>query len=138
VRVGLGLALISCLLAGGLGGEVASAPEASEWSQASEATSSQKPGKIKTVSGKLRRIDGNVLTIVKRGLMDDSFLEVEMDDSTKKTGQVVQGMHVKVKYREVRDPEDKDNVRRIAVEIEARPEFASKDAKKAAKQTQPQ
>ena len=99
---------------------------------------SRKSSKVKSVTGKLRRVDGNVLTIVKRGLMDDSFLEVEMDDSTKKTGQVVQGMHVKVKYREVRDPEDKDNVRRIAVEIEARPEFASKDAKKAAKQTQPQ
>ena len=140
------LTVIGYLLAGGAPGRVASAPSAapgtSSWRVASgenrtAQTKGEKPGRVKTTSGKLRKVEGNLLTIQKRGLVADSSIEIEVSDTTKKTGQVVPGMHVKVKYREVRDKETKELLRRVALEIEARPEFASKEAKKAAKQTQP-
>ena len=87
----------------------------------------------KTVSGKLRSIKDNVLVIQKSGLVSTSTEEIEMNEATKKIGQVLPGMHVKVKYRE--EETSKGQKRKIAVEIEARPEFASKEAKEASKQT---
>ena len=84
----------------------------------------------KTISGKLRSVKGNVLTVQKKGLASSSLVEIEMDDKTRVTGQVAQGMHVKVKYRGEGD-------RRIALEIEAWPEHASKAAREASKQTKP-
>jgi hypothetical protein len=91
----------------------------------------------KTVSGKLRRIEGSLLTVQKPGLVRASFVEIYLDGNTKKSGQVVQGMHVKVKYREEPDPDAPGQKRKVAVEIEARPEHASKTAREAAKQTNP-
>jgi hypothetical protein len=85
--------------------------------------------RTKSVSGKLRSINDNVMVIQKRGMVSDSTVEIAMDDQTKKTGQVVPGMHVKVKYREEKDG------RKVAVEIQAEPEFASKTAKEAARNT---
>lgn len=87
----------------------------------------------KTVSGKLRSIKDNVLVIQKSGMVGTSTEEIEMNEATKKTGQVLPGMHVKVKYRE--EEVSRGQKRKIAVEIEARPEFASKEAKEASKQT---
>lgn len=85
--------------------------------------------RTKTMSGKIRKIDGNVLLVEKPGLVSVSTVEFELNDATKKTGQVVPGMHVKIRYRE-------ENGRKIVIELETRPEFASKTAKQAAKQTQ--
>jgi hypothetical protein len=85
--------------------------------------------RTKNVTGKLRSVQGNLLVIQKRGLVSDSTIEIEMDDATKKTGQVVPGMRVKVKYREEKDG------RKVAVEIKAEPEAASKKAKEAARNT---
>lgn len=85
--------------------------------------------RMKTVTGKLRAVKENVLVIEKRGLVSSSTVEIEMDTATKKVGQVVPGMRVKVKYREEKDG------KKVAVEIEARPEYASKTAKKAARNT---
>lgn len=85
--------------------------------------------RTKSVTGKLRSVQGNLLVIQKHGLVSDSTMEIEMDDATKKTGQVVPGMRVKVKYREEKDG------RKVAVEIRAEPEAASKQAKEAARNT---
>ena len=87
----------------------------------------------KSVSGKLRSVKDNVLVIQKSGLVGTSVEEIEMNEDTKKIGQVLPGMHVRVKYRE--EEVSKGQKRKIAVEIEARPEFASKEAKEASKQT---
>jgi hypothetical protein len=83
----------------------------------------------KTMSGKIRKVDGNVLLVDKPGLVSITTIEFELNDATKKSGQVVPGMHVKLKYRE-------EGRRKIVIEMETRPEFASKTAKKAAKQTE--
>ncbi len=91
-------------------------------------------GGTKTASGKLRTVRDNVLVIEKKGFVRSGDIEIEMDNATKKTGQVVPGMHVKVKYRE---EDQAGHVRRIATEVEAWPEFASKTAREAAKQTRP-
>jgi len=85
--------------------------------------------RTKNVSGKLRSVQGNLLVIQKRGLVSDSTIEIEMNEATKKTGQVVPGMRVKVKYREEKDG------RKVALEIKAEPEAASKTAKEAARNT---
>ncbi len=84
----------------------------------------------KSVSGQLKSIKGKTLEIQKIGLLkrNAGVVEIEMDDGTKVTGQLVPGVHTKVKYREEKD-------KKIAIEIEARPEYASKEAKKAAEQT---
>lgn len=87
-------------------------------------------GGTKTVSGKLRAIHENTLTIENPGLFSASTVEIEMNDATKKSGQLAPGVHVKVKYRE-------EGGRKIALEITARPEYASKAAKKAATQARP-
>ena len=87
-------------------------------------------GGTKSVTGQLKSITGKTLQIQKIGLLKKNagVVEIEMDDATKVTGQLVPGVHTKVKYRE-------ENGKKIAVEIEARPEYASKEAKKAAEQT---
>jgi hypothetical protein len=87
-------------------------------------------GGLKTISGELHSLKDNVLTIRKIGLFSKSndTVEIEMNDATKTTGQLALGLHVKVKYRE-------ENGRKIAVEIETQPAYASKAAKKAAGQT---
>jgi hypothetical protein len=85
--------------------------------------------RTKNVTGKLRSVIDNVMVIQKRGMVSDSTVEIEMDEATKKIGQVVPGMRVKVKYREEKDG------RKVAVEIRAEPEVASKTAKEAARNT---
>jgi hypothetical protein len=84
----------------------------------------------KSISGQLKSIKDKTLAIQKIGLLSKSAdaIEIEMDDATKVTGQLVPGVHIKVKYRE-------QDGRKMAIEIEARPEYASKEAKKAAEQT---
>lgn len=84
----------------------------------------------KSISGQLKSIKGKTLAIQKIGLLSKSAdaIEIEMNDATKVTGQLVPGVHVKLKYRE-------EGGKKIAIEIEARPEYASKEAKKAAEQT---
>lgn len=84
--------------------------------------------KTKSLSGKIRRVEGNRITIKKSGLISSKEVEVEMTDATKKRGQIAPGMHIKVKYREEKTAGGE--TRLIAVEVEARPEYASKDAKK--------
>ena len=83
----------------------------------------------KSVTGQLKSIKGKALEIQKIGLLhkDAGVVEIEMNDATKVTGQLVPGVHTKVKYRE-------ESGKKIAIEIEARPEYASKEAKKAAGQ----
>ena len=87
-------------------------------------------GGTRSVTGQLKSIKGKTLEIQKIGLLSKNagVVEIEMDDATKVTGQLVPGVHTKVKYRE-------ESGRKIAIEIEARPEYASKEAKKAAQQT---
>ncbi len=84
--------------------------------------------KTKSLSGKIRRVEGNLITIKKSGLVGSSEVEVHLTDDTKKHGQIAPGMHIKVKYREEKTAEGE--TRLIALEVEARPEFASKNAKK--------
>ncbi len=83
--------------------------------------------KTKTLSGKLGKIEGHRLTVQKPGLFSSTAVEVEMDKSTRVTGQLAPGMHVKIRYRE-------EHGRKIAVEIQAWPEYASKQARRAAGQ----
>ncbi|MGH9815233.1 MAG: hypothetical protein ACRD5F_13895 [Candidatus Acidiferrales bacterium] len=94
--------------------------------------------KTKTLSGKVRSLKENRMVVQKSGLLNESEVVVELTDTTKKTGQVAPGMHVKVKYREEKTPAGE--TRRVAVEIAARPEYASKEAKHLAKEqkTQPE
>jgi hypothetical protein len=84
----------------------------------------------KTVSGELHSVKDKVLSIQKIGLFSKGtgVVEIQMNDATKVTGQLAPGMHVKVKYRE-------ENGHKIALEVETRPAYASKEAKKAAGQT---
>jgi hypothetical protein len=84
----------------------------------------------KTISGKLQKVKDNVLTVQKT--IGGGVVEIEMDDHTKVKGQVAQGLHAKIKYREEAAPGGKGEPRRIAVEIETQPNFASKQAKEAA------
>lgn len=90
--------------------------------------------KTKTITGKLRSIKDNVMVVEKSGLIGESSETIELTDSTKKTGQVIPGMRVKIKYRE-EAPDAEGKRRKIAVEIEARPQYADKKVKEAAKQT---
>ena len=84
----------------------------------------------KSVTGQLKSIKDKTLEIQKIGLLKKNagVVQIEMDDATKVTGQLVPGVHTKVKYRE-------ESGKKIAIEVEARPEYASKEAKKAAEQT---
>jgi hypothetical protein len=91
----------------------------------------------KSVSGKLRRVVGNVLTLQKAGRGGSNLMEIEMDEHTKVKGQVAQGWHAKIKYREEAAPGGKGEPRRIAVEIETEPDHASKLAKEAVGATPP-
>jgi hypothetical protein len=54
------------------------------------------------------------------------------------TGELAQGMHIKVKYREEQGGKgsEKAAVRRIATEIQTWPESASRDDRKAEKDVQ--
>jgi hypothetical protein len=92
----------------------------------------------KTLSGKLREVKDKALTIQQYHLFDSSMIQVEMDDKTKVTGELAQGMHIKVKYREERGGKgsEKAAVRRIATEIQTWPESASRDDRKAEKDVQ--
>lgn len=98
----------------------------------------------KTLSGKLRAVHGDRLTVQKSNLFGVSNVEVEMTTKTKVHGQLAPGMHVKIKYREEKSGDsrghagkEKAATRRIATEIEAWPEFATKSDRKAAKDSQP-
>jgi hypothetical protein len=92
----------------------------------------------KTLSGKLREVKDNALTIQEDHLLNSSMIQVEMNDQTKVTGELAQGMHIKVKYREEREGKgsDKAAVHRIAMEIQTWPESASKEDRKAEKDAQ--
>jgi hypothetical protein len=80
----------------------------------------------KTLSGVLHTVKGKVITVQKIGLFSKSSnsIAIELDEATKTTGELAPGMHIKVKYRE-------EGGRKIAVEIETKPEYASKEAKQA-------
>jgi hypothetical protein len=91
----------------------------------------------KSVSGRLRKVAGNVLTLQKTGLGGSNLMEIEMDEHTKVKGQVAQGWHAKIKYREEAAPGGKGEPRRVALEIETEPEHATKQAKEAAGTTPP-
>lgn len=94
--------------------------------------------KTKKLSGKIRKVKDNVLNIQQAGLVGESYTEVETTPATKITGQLNPGLHITVKYREEGEKNEKGQRRKIAVEIETRPEYASKEAKKAAKQLEKQ
>jgi hypothetical protein len=91
----------------------------------------------KTVSGKLHSVKGNLLTLKKAGLVGSSLIEIEMDEHTKVTGQVAQGLHAKIKYKEEATAGGKGEPRRIAIEISTEPDRATKQAKDAAGVTPP-
>jgi hypothetical protein len=84
--------------------------------------------KTKSLSGKIRRVEGHLITIKKSGLVSSSEVEVHLTEDTKRHGQIAPGMHIKVKYREEKTAEGEKRL--VAVEVEARPEYASKDARK--------
>jgi hypothetical protein len=89
----------------------------------------------KSLSGKLRRVEGNVLSVVKKSLGGSSLVEVEFDDKTRVVGQLVPGMMLKIKYRE--ETSEGGAVRRVAMQIEAVPDHASKAARGAIQETKP-
>jgi len=91
--------------------------------------------RTKSLSGKLRRVEGNVLTVVKKGLGSSSLVEVEYDEKTRVVGQLVPGMILKIKYRE--EAVEGGTVRRVATQIEAVPDHASKAARGAVQETKP-
>jgi hypothetical protein len=84
--------------------------------------------KTKSLSGKIRRVENNLITIKKSGLVGSSEIEMHLTDDTRKHGQIAPGMHIKVKYREEKTAEGQKRL--VAVEVQARPEYASKDARK--------
>jgi hypothetical protein len=92
---------------------------------------------MKSVSGKLRKVTGNTLTLQKSGVGGSSLMDIEMDEHTKVKGQVAQGWHAKIKYREEAAPGGKGEPRRIAVQIETEPDRATKQAKEAVGATPP-
>lgn len=94
--------------------------------------------KTKKLTGKIRGVEPNLLRIQKAGLVGESYVEVEMNASTKVSGQIKPGLHITIKYREEGEKNAEGERRKIAVEIETRPEYASKEAKKAAKQLEKQ
>ncbi len=91
--------------------------------------------RTKSLSGKLRRVEGNVLTVVKKGLGGSSLVEVEYNEKTVVVGQLVPGMILKIKYRE--EAVEGGTVRRVATQIEAVPDHASKAARGAVQETKP-
>lgn len=90
-------------------------------------------GSKKSVTGKIRSYQDGVVRIEKAGLVGESYVEIEVNDKTKVKGQLLPGLRAKVKYLE-EDPGGGGVRRRVALEIETRPEYASKQAKKAAEQ----
>ena len=82
-------------------------------------------GGTKSFSGQLQSVKGKVLAIQKIGLFSKSSKSVlfEMDDATKVTGKLLPGMAIKVKYRE-------EAGKKIAVEVETKPLYESKESKK--------
>ena len=90
----------------------------------------------KALSGKLREVKDNTLTIEQDHMFNSSMIHVEMDGQTKVTGELAQGMHIKVKYREEREGKGSEKVHRIAMEIQTWPESASKEDRKAEKDAQ--
>lgn len=89
-------------------------------------------GKTKKLTGKIRNFADKVLLIEKSGMTSESYVEILLDEKTKVTGQLRAGLHVTVKYREEGEKDTKGERWKVAVEIATRPEYASKDAKKAA------
>lgn len=94
--------------------------------------------KTKKLSGKIRTVKENILSIQKAGLVGESYIEVETTSATKVLGQIKPGLHITVKYHEEGEKDASGERRKIAVEIETRPEYASKEAKKAAKHLEKQ
>ena len=94
--------------------------------------------KTKNVSGKIRTVKENVLSLQKAGLVSESYVTIETDKDTKVKGQILPGLHIKAKYRELDEKDAAGEKRKVAVEIETRPEYASKEARKAAKQIEKQ
>ena len=89
----------------------------------------------KSLSGKLRKIEGNVLIVVKKGLGGSNLAEVEYDEKTRVVGQLLPGMMLKIKYRE--EPGEAGAVRRVATQIEAVPDRATKAAREAVQESKP-
>lgn len=89
--------------------------------------------KTKKLSGKIRSVQDNVISIEKAGLVSESIAQVSITSTTRITGQLKPGLRISVRYTEEGEKNDKGERRKVAVEIETRPEYASKEAKKAAK-----
>lgn len=82
-------------------------------------------GGTKTFTGQLKSVKDKVIAVQKIGLLSKSGkpVEFEMDDSTKVNGRLLPGMKVRITYRE-------ENGKKIAVEIESKPYYESKESKK--------
>lgn len=94
--------------------------------------------KTKKLSGKIRKVTGNILYIEKSGLVSESYTQVHFSGATKITGQLNPGLRITVKYVEEGEKDANGDRNKVAVEIETRPEYASKEAKKAAKHLEKQ
>ncbi len=83
--------------------------------------------KTRTLSGTLAKVEGRRLTVRKPGLFSSSTVEIEIDKATKVIGQLAPGLRVRIRYRE-------EGGRKVALEIKAWPEYAGKQARRAAGQ----
>ncbi|GEM_PF-6115545 len=88
----------------------------------------------KSLTGKIRSYKEGMLRVEKAGLVGESYVEIEVTEQTKVKGQLLPGLHIKVKYNEIAAKDARGERRRVALEIETRPVYASKQAKKAAEQ----
>ncbi|MGH9703164.1 MAG: hypothetical protein ACRD4K_07300 [Candidatus Acidiferrales bacterium] len=83
-------------------------------------------GDTKSLTGTIYKVKDKTVTVRKNSVWSKNTdsIPIEMDDATKTTGQLAPGLYIKVKYRE-------EGGKKIAVEIETRPQYASKKAKNA-------
>ncbi len=83
-------------------------------------------GDTKSLTGTIYKVKDKTVTVRKNGMFSKNTdsIPIEIDDATKTTGQLAPGLYIKVKYRE-------EGGKKIAVEIETRPQYASKEAKQA-------
>ena len=83
-------------------------------------------GDTKSLTGTIYKVKDKTVTVRKNGMFSKNTdsIPIEIDDATKTTGQLAPGLYIKVKYRE-------EGGKKIAVEIETRPQYASKKTKNA-------
>ncbi len=83
-------------------------------------------GETKSLTGTIYKVKDKTVSVRKNGVFskNTNTIPIEIDDATKITGQLAPGLYIKVKYRE-------EGEKKIAVEIETRPQYASKEAKQA-------